>query len=114
VAKFPLLQLAGSLLFDAMQTATYSEHDRSKPLSPSNGVMGLIWLPDSRRSGRYGATDGVVVLFLDPDEAGWRLTCHPLFSGRQLLAETLDEAQDEAESSVSAALQGHLAPISTF
>jgi len=88
-----------------MHTTTH--FDRSKPLVPSNGIMGLIWLPDSRRSGRWGATDGVVVLFLDPDTSGWRLTCDPLFSHRRLRSDRLDDAQHEAESLVNAAFPCH-------
>lgn len=92
-----------------MYTASYAQIDRAKPLVPSKGVMGLIWLPDIRRTGRYGATDGVVVLFLDPDGFGWRLTCHPLFSGHRLRSEALEEAQHEAEGLVSRSFHGKLA-----
>jgi hypothetical protein len=106
--KLPVRHRTGSLLFEAMYTAVYSQHDRSKPLSRSSGPMGLIWLPDIRRSGRFGATDGEVVLFLDPDESGWRLTCDPLFHGRRLLSDTLDEARHEAERLVSGAYQATL------
>jgi hypothetical protein len=92
-------------MLSTMHTST--QYDRAKPLCPSNGIMGLIWLPDSHRSGRWGATDGVVVLFLDPEASGWRLTCDPLFSRRQLFADTLDDAQHEAESLVNAAFRAH-------
>lgn len=95
-------------MFDAMLTA-YAQLDRAKPLMPSKGVMGLIWLPDCRQTGRYGATDGAVVLFIDPDESGWRLTCQPLFSEHRLRSETLEEAQHEAERLVSGSFQGNLA-----
>jgi hypothetical protein len=46
-------------------------------------------------------------LFLDPEASGWRLTCDPLFSRRQLFADTLDDAQHEAESLVNAAFRAH-------